>query len=219
MLESLAIQARDDVQRIANFVLYSDNSDRTPFLIRFRKVLAAKTEYIIQHPPSPSTDLLLSVISMNVLRAFCCNLDILSFDYVALLQEEAISPFVANPIGTASTLPTDLQPTALQKTVLHHPVFDIFPDPLLREQILLCRGSYDQDALVRDLVGWPNDEHGDRDGLLVWGQPYRTDSWEASEAFLRRYSALLPGCTSLIASSNRWRNARGESPLRIEELE
>lgn len=219
-LERLAIQARVDVQKYSDFVLRSQNTIPNPtlFSARFRRTLAAGAEYIVRHPPSPSTDLLLSVVSMNVLRAFGRNLKILGFDHIALFQVRAISPFFDNLTSTASPLPTDLQPTMVQKTIPHHPVYDIFPDPLLREQILLCRGQYDEMALCWDLVGWPDREHGNQDGLLVWGEPYRADSWEASEAFLSRYPALLSGFTNLITSSNRWRAFRGEPPLRVAKI-
>ncbi|KAL4933737.1 bZIP transcription factor [Aspergillus undulatus] len=52
-------------------------------------------------------------------------------------------------------------------------------------------------------------------GLIVWGEPYRAESWEATPEFLRKWAWALEGCQELIDSTNFWRRTRGESPLRL----
>jgi hypothetical protein len=52
-----------------------------------------------------------------------------------------------------------------------------------------------------------------RNGLIVWGEPWDTESWEATPNFLLKWSWLLKNCDDLIASSNRWREKRYEKPL------
>lgn len=54
-----------------------------------------------------------------------------------------------------------------------------------------------------------------RNGLIVWGEPDRMESWEATPGFLRKYAWAMPGCDGLIESSNKWREMRGEEPLRF----
>ena len=52
-----------------------------------------------------------------------------------------------------------------------------------------------------------------RNGLIVWGEPYRMESWEATPGFLRKWAWAVEGCDELIRASNRWRMIRGEEPL------
>lgn len=52
-----------------------------------------------------------------------------------------------------------------------------------------------------------------RKGLIVWGEPYDTWSWEATPAFLAKWSWAVQGCNDLLESSNRWRLMRGEEPI------
>ncbi|KAF1966870.1 hypothetical protein BU23DRAFT_584195 [Bimuria novae-zelandiae CBS 107.79] len=60
---------------------------------------------------------------------------------------------------------------------------------------------------------------GDRRGLIVWGEPSDSSSWEATPGFLAKWSFLWEGCNELLESTNRWRLIRGEEPIRISELE
>ncbi|KAL2813979.1 hypothetical protein BJX63DRAFT_206776 [Aspergillus granulosus] len=53
-----------------------------------------------------------------------------------------------------------------------------------------------------------------RNGLILWGEPYRVESWEATPGFLRKWMWVLEGCEELIKSTNRWRAVRGEGPIR-----
>lgn len=56
-----------------------------------------------------------------------------------------------------------------------------------------------------------------RKGLIVWGEPYDRQSWEATPGFLAKWSWAVAGCDDLIESSNRWRLMRGEEPMRLSE--
>ncbi|KAL2834112.1 hypothetical protein BJY01DRAFT_84897 [Aspergillus pseudoustus] len=53
-----------------------------------------------------------------------------------------------------------------------------------------------------------------RSGLIIWGEPYRVESWEATPGFLRKWMWALEGCEELIQATNRWRAVRGEEPVR-----
>lgn len=99
--------------------------------------------------------------------------------------------------------------------------------------MILAQGTYDDYEFCEDLVGvqchrptceereviqggWKTiDEEGPRNepGLIVWGDPWKQDSWEASEAFVRKWQWLLKGCGDLMKYTNYWREKRGEELL------
>ncbi|KAL2800134.1 hypothetical protein BJX66DRAFT_291397 [Aspergillus keveii] len=54
-----------------------------------------------------------------------------------------------------------------------------------------------------------------RNGLIIWGEPYRAESWEATPGFLRKWAWAVSGCEELIASTNQWRGVRGEGSVMV----
>ncbi|KAK7725785.1 hypothetical protein SLS63_007940 [Diaporthe eres] len=56
---------------------------------------------------------------------------------------------------------------------------------------------------------------GGRKGLIVWGEPHETQSWEATPGFLAKWAWAVEGCEELVETSNRWRMHRGEEPMRL----
>lgn len=50
-------------------------------------------------------------------------------------------------------------------------------------------------------------------GLILWGDPHDTESWEVTPGFLMRWGWTLKGCDDVIAASNMWRTKRGEKPI------
>lgn len=54
-----------------------------------------------------------------------------------------------------------------------------------------------------------------RKGLIVWGEPHETQSWEATPGFLAKWAWAVEGCEELVETSNRWRMQRGEEPIRL----
>lgn len=65
-------------------------------------------------------------------------------------------------------------------------------------------------------AGYDDDEiTAGRKGLIVWGEPYDIQSWEATPGFLAKWSWAVEGCDDLVESSNRWRLMRGEEPMRL----
>ncbi|PYH52360.1 uncharacterized protein BO96DRAFT_469387 [Aspergillus niger CBS 101883] len=54
-------------------------------------------------------------------------------------------------------------------------------------------------------------------GLIVWGEPYDMQNWEATPGFLAKWSWAVDGCHDLVECSNRWRRMRGEEPIRLAE--
>ncbi|EXJ84430.1 hypothetical protein A1O3_05098 [Capronia epimyces CBS 606.96] len=56
-------------------------------------------------------------------------------------------------------------------------------------------------------------------GLILWGEPYRAESWEATPEFLQKWAWAVAGSRELIDSTNYWRSRRGENPLRLVSVD
>ena len=114
----------------------------------------------------------LNIKQGNIFHAGMLNALILSVDSLHLLDEDAVSPFNSPPAQQPShKIPPDLSPTALQKSIPHHPYIDIIPFPSFRDKLLrladlnlidgddFCEGMYTE---------WG-----------VWGsRPWDKASWE-----------------------------------------
>ncbi|KAL2869434.1 DUF3425 domain-containing protein [Aspergillus lucknowensis] len=146
---------------------------------------------------------------------------------------------------TPSTPVDSLAPTASQMTIVHSSWINFLPFPQMRENLIKFEFDFDHAELIRDLVGNlinlnlflskpPSPglntarvsgqtalEGGDADvdssqsGLIVWGEPYLVESWEATPEFLRKWAWAVAGCQELIDATNRWRRARGEDPVQL----
>jgi hypothetical protein len=95
------------------------------------------------------------------------------------------SPFL--PLSSSANsnirnLPPALQPTELQKTMAHHPMWDIFPNAEIRDDILRYgEHNIDDIELCLDMVG--NGNYGDlkesetqsTNGLIVWSVSFTCD--------------------------------------------
>ncbi len=174
--------------------------------------------------PLPA-DHLLSLIYYNVYRAFISNMQLLNLDFDAMCSDNALSSFLwrtsEDPICTL--LPSSLQPTDLQRSVPHHPIWDIFPDPVIRDNILLYgEDNFDDVEFCLQIMGDATINRDDDDnlqqrtGLIVWGEPWDTSSWEVSEHFAKSWPWFLRGAMDLLASTNRWRATREEPPIVFE---
>jgi hypothetical protein len=116
---------------------------------------------------SPKIDHLLTLIQFNVFRALISNTFTMGFT-TEWLNGDAISPFsMASPTQLLDTAcPLSLRPTILQRTILHHPWFDLFPIPGMRDNILRAGDSFDEDELCVDLVEFC-DVPNEKSGLIV----------------------------------------------------
>lgn len=140
-------------------------------------------------------------------------------------------------------LPESLAPTGLQMSRPHSAWIDVFPFPKMRDNLIRWENYFSHAEFLTDLLGnlincmtapLPRTTHAllkskaqdsaqgedddtpaDRRGLILWGEPFQKDSWEVTPGFLRKWSWVVEGCGELIESTNRWRTARGERPLRM----
>jgi hypothetical protein len=97
-------------------------------LIRFKLLAYAKCTHC-----SPSSDHLLCLIKLNVVRAMETLTVILGMSPAELMEDNVVSPFSGMRPGRwdvmFSSLPGSLSPTILQRTVPHHPWVDTLPIP------------------------------------------------------------------------------------------
>lgn len=135
-----------------------------------------------------------------------------SDDYSSVFNYQGPPP----PSPEQPSLPTNLCPTALQKTVMHHSWLDLFPFPRMRDNILrgINAGEYDEDVLCDtlccDLLKFDDDTNA---ALVVWGESWDATGWEFSAEFFTRWGVLLQGCTEVLETTNYWRQKRGARRL------
>lgn len=163
---------------------------------------------------SPRTDLLLHLIQLNFTRALMENTRILGLKSDQL-HDDAISPFnTAGPWQDDSlyTLPINLQPTVIQRSIQHHPWLDLLPVPQMRDNLILA-GEFDEETqLCLDMKGCGS-TRSERSGIIVWSDPWDPAGWEVTEPFARSWGWVIRNCYDLAHSTNRWRMKRNESPL------
>jgi hypothetical protein len=197
------ITAVTTVQRAPNRI-YSSMSTTEPLPHPFRFPL--------------SVDHLLTLVQYNVYRGLLTNMVLLALPNM-FGCDEAEPPISLSMLPLPAVIPPSLAPTSLQLTVPHEPWVDVFPLPALRDNLIRATGTFDSCELCDDSLGTLFDEtltkHDDRNSVCLWGEPWDVNSWEIMEGFAKKWGGLLVGCTELIAATNRWREIRGERPLRI----
>lgn len=139
---------------------------------------------------------------------------------------------------TDRTIPANLLPTQLQMNSPHPSSMDILPFPELRDNLIRRQYMFDHKRFLQDLVGdliylIPSSDPGqegslpttslrmnrrsqpiyNRHGLILWGEPYLKESWEATPQFLAKWTWVVEGCCDLVDVSNKWRTTRGEHLL------
>ncbi|GKU08621.1 unnamed protein product [Fusarium langsethiae] len=175
----------------------------------------ASMAYLDYTMNAPRISQLPLLITLNVNIAIAKNATLLGFDRALMCIDEAISPFNQNgPLPPSYNPPRVLEPTPVQKSILHHPWLDIFPFPKFRDNIILAADAelLDDGELCED-VAEANLQNTERPSLIVWGDASLPHSWEASPLFLWKWGWLLQGCPEMLEATNRWRQSRGERVL------
>lgn len=164
------------------------------------------------------------LIRLNALNAVARNAVLMGFPAEGLCRDDFESPYTeAGPRLPQSQIPAPacpkmLMPTALQRTVQHHPWLDLLPFPAFRDNMLraLDAGIFDDDELCEDVLNVGSEDLGEKPALIVWGESSDSGAWEANVPFLRKWGWLLRGCAELIEATNYWREKRGEKRLRLD---
>ncbi|PWY94684.1 hypothetical protein BO94DRAFT_553573 [Aspergillus sclerotioniger CBS 115572] len=162
---------------------------------------------------------------------------------IQIVHQGNLFPLYNVIIPTTPNIPNCLVPTQSQENFIHCSWIDFIPFPRIRENLITWEANFDHAEFVEDLIGclvdgmtFPapssdldpaatgsmvltggeDDEiTAARKGLIIWGEPHRAESWEATPGFLRKWSWAVEGCDELIEFSNRWRVSRGEEPMRV----
>lgn len=165
---------------------------------------------------TPDATLLTSVPRHNTIRAMMFNAAYLGLT-IELLREDILSPFnVAGPLVLdPATLPPSLQPTALQKQIVHHPWIDLCPIPSLRDVLLLGADIYDEDELCHDFFEGAGSDGEQQVGMVVWGESWDPSAYEISAAIVSKWHWLLGPCADILQSTDHWRSKRNEAPVRL----
>lgn len=176
--------------------------------------LASKAylDYIMK---APRLSQLPFLITMNINIAMAKNATMMGFTRESLCIDEAVSPFNCNgPSQHPISYPKSLEPTPVQRRVVHHPWVDVFPFPKFRDNVILaCAANImDDDDLCAD-IGEITEENTEKASLIVWGESSNPECWEASVLFFRKWGWLLQGCPELLEATNKWRQSRGERLL------
>ena len=195
-------------------------SGKSPYsqMIRFEELLSESVDSRTLFPLS--SDHLLSLIYYNVFRALVSNMRLLNLDLELMETDDYQSPFLELDSGTCSidlsSIPPDFQPTLIQRTVPHHPRMDIFPDPVVRDNIILNQGKFEDYPFCMAVIGhdtWYENDPSQRAGMVVWGEPWNVKSWEITDGFVAKWQWMLKGAEKLENATNSWRRRRGLRPL------
>jgi hypothetical protein len=208
------------LERAYQKLISTPQSGKSPYsqMIRFEEILAESIDSRRLYPLS--SDHLLSLIYFSVFKALVSNMRLLSLDLELMETDTYQSPFVELDRGTCSidvgSLPPDLQPTLIQRTVPHHPRMDIFPDPVVRDNIILSQEKFKDYPFCMAILGhdtWRENDPSQRAGMVVWAEPSRVDGWEITDGFLAKWEWMLRGAERLERATNAWRRRRGLRPL------
>ncbi|KAF9771878.1 hypothetical protein IL306_010438 [Fusarium sp. DS 682] len=162
---------------------------------------------------------------------------IIAFDFPTLLplSKTQCDIAVVRPLDKDLPLPSHLEPTQLQMNSPHPCWVDALPFPDLRDNLIRKQLNYDHMQFLEDMVGdfvyilppaVPSPacitpppeklkgEYRPKDaGMILWGEPHLSESWEVSLSFLIKWSWLIGECKDLVRVSNNWRQSRGEQPI------
>ncbi|KAI0853922.1 hypothetical protein F5Y00DRAFT_223993 [Daldinia vernicosa] len=160
---------------------------------------------------------LIVLIQYNVLRALITNMSIISV-LERMPLECGVALNIKNLFPPPETIPSNFESTQVQKRVAHDFWIDIVPWGRMRDNLILNHGRYDEEDLCVDMAGglYEGFDEVEARGLIVWGEPWSETGWEVTEGFATKWSFLLKGCHTLIESTNRWRESRGEEKLIID---
>ncbi|RGP69539.1 hypothetical protein FSPOR_4643 [Fusarium sporotrichioides] len=168
-----------------------------------RRIFAlASMAYLDYTMNAPRISQLPLLITLNVNIAIAKNATLLGIDRALMCIDEAISPFNQNgPLPASYNPPQVLEPTPVQKAIIHHPWLDIFPFPRFRDNIILAADAelLDDGELCED-VAEANLQNTERPSLIVWGDASLPHSWEASPLFLKKWGRISKAAFQQLAT-------------------
>ncbi|KAK9849988.1 uncharacterized protein MYU51_012739 [Penicillium brevicompactum] len=107
----------------------------------------------------PRADHRLTLVKLNVFRAFVRNITALGYTREWMTDESLWRFSVHGPHAAHQderVIPASLQPTELQQKQPHHPWLDFFPFGRLRDNLIRHEDTMDDSQFCRDLMGFWN---------------------------------------------------------------
>lgn len=140
-------------------------------------------------------------------KAFTDNAARIGVSAAVLCSDDGLSPFFEATIASDSMM--DLVPTSLQRTLPHHPFFDLLPFPRMRDLAMsaLSMEIFDEDEFITD-VG---------QNFYCWGrEPALESSWEISPEFIKKWWFMVD--KDMLKQTNFWRQNRGLPRITQEQV-
>lgn len=184
-----------------------------------------------------SPDHLIHLVQLNVYRAFLTNMQSLGHSTLVTCTTDLDDGDSRNValVSRPKAIPPTLVPTQLQMMTPHPPWVDVFPHAAFRDALILKHGLFDECSLYVDILGSIGNKtsradgtgytasipqpSSPRSGMVVWGDPWRVDSWELEEGFVHHWGWLLKvavangTCDALFRATDKWRQLRGDDPM------
>lgn len=163
-----------------------------------------------------SSDHLIPLVQYNVFRAALTNMFLLSITNLISRKCDISTALQTTPIFPSPAVPPpSLAPTPLQQSVPHDMWIDLLPHGIMRDNAIRTMDTFDYENLCSDMVGGYYQGRNDIEltGVLVWANPWHVSGWEVTEGFVKKWGFLLNDCWEIMASTNYWRERRGDDPL------
>ncbi|EED15693.1 hypothetical protein TSTA_051290 [Talaromyces stipitatus ATCC 10500] len=194
----------------------SSPSNVDSLLFLSEKYFLHGSEFDIDFPMSLDHKLFV-LIQHNTLRGILTNMAILI--RLSGRDFEVWDDFYTEDLSSPpENSPPCLQFTYLQRTTPHESWIDVVPSATMRDNIIRYQDRIDADDLCSDFLGgfFEGENNVYKRGMILWGDPWRSNAWELSENFIGKWWFLLQGCADMLMSTNTWRAARGEKKLAIK---
>jgi len=186
-------------------------------------------------PASLSTDHLMLLVQYNFYRGCFSNMVLAGVN----ADDHANGVLIlSSPVPHS---PPTLEPTLLQRTVMHAAWIDSVPHADLRDRFIRQIGKYDPEEYWSDLIGdlhislegtEEKKEGKEKEeklkkrefgrecmGVVCWDTPWTIEGYEFTARHLRKWGWMYGRCEAIIIkNSNRWRAKRGEAPLVLEKI-
>ncbi|KAH8890635.1 hypothetical protein GQ53DRAFT_747374 [Thozetella sp. PMI_491] len=193
--------------------------------VEFLAQLSPPEEWLPPKPLQPPCPRLvpntITVQHMSFAAAMFANASHITMPTELMLDDDAESAFFSAGAATSKLeeslrranvrLAPDLVPTVVQRSIPHHPCFDLIPWPSFRSKIISAATAdpplIDEEDLCLDMFGgglrcWGS-SHGSAHGYGQ-GVPWDARSWEALPWFLEKWKILVGDEDGEVSRNSTW---------------
>jgi hypothetical protein len=165
------------VNENTNLLTPSTSADGDPSLRREMSLVSnSPVASLVPMPPTKGSHVEVE-LPMNVWTALYMNGSIMG------LSCSTVYPAKSRPVDPS--IPSTLQPTALQLITIHPPWIDRFPFPEMRDNLINAIGLVEEEDFLRDLFCMGSFE------IKPGGAPWDPNAWIIGEAFREKWGFLF----------------------------